>query len=195
VGEIGALQRAFNVMGARWSAVADELAALADEQAGLRRVATLVARGASPDDVLAAVASEIGQLLPATYAIVGRYDANGTEFTTVGSWSRERRFGRLCLDVGRRADGTSLPSSGRPRRPGPHRSDEPASGPVAPYHRALGVRSTVGVPINFERAPLGHRRRRVHPRGTDAGRHGSPARQLHRARLNRHRECRRRKQR
>ncbi len=28
--------------------------------------------------------------------------------------------------------------------------DETASGPVVPYHRALGVRSTVGVPINVE---------------------------------------------
>src|SRR6185436_6941860 len=86
VGEIGALERAFNVMGASLERGRDELAALAEEQAGLRRVATLVARGASPDDVLAAVASEIGQLLPADYAIILRYDANGTEATTVGDW-------------------------------------------------------------------------------------------------------------
>jgi hypothetical protein len=36
------------------------LARLAEEQAALRRVATLVAGGTSPDKVLAAVAGEIG---------------------------------------------------------------------------------------------------------------------------------------
>ena len=46
VGEVGALQRAFNVMGASVQRGRDELTALADEQAGLRRVATLVAQGA-----------------------------------------------------------------------------------------------------------------------------------------------------
>ena len=56
VGEIGALQRAFNVMGSSLERSRDELAGLADEQAALRRVATLVAQGASPDDLLAAVA-------------------------------------------------------------------------------------------------------------------------------------------
>jgi methyl-accepting chemotaxis protein len=66
VGEIGALQRAFNAMGVSLERGRDELAALADEQAALRRVATLVAQGASPDDLLAAVASGIGQLLPAS---------------------------------------------------------------------------------------------------------------------------------
>src|SRR4029077_2504964 len=86
--EIGALQRAFNVMGTSLERSRDELASLADEQAGLRRVATLVAQGASPDDVLAAVAREIGQLLPADYTLIGRYESQGTEITTVGSWNR-----------------------------------------------------------------------------------------------------------
>ena len=45
--------------------------------------------GASPDDVLAAVAREIGQLLPADYTIICRYDVEGTEITTVGNWSRD----------------------------------------------------------------------------------------------------------
>ena len=150
VGEIGALQRSFNVMGASLERSRDELAALADEQAGLRRVATLVAQGAAPDDVLTAVACEIGQLLPADYAIVGRYDAGASEFTTVGSWSRNG------------GDSASLPTAlgvgvrnvsaivWQTRRPARMRPDENASGPVAPSHRALGIRSSVGVPINVE---------------------------------------------
>src|SRR5439155_915171 len=44
-GEIGALERAFNVMGSSLERSRDELAQLASEQAALRRVATLVAQG------------------------------------------------------------------------------------------------------------------------------------------------------
>lgn len=149
VGEIGALQHSFNVMGGSLERSRDELASLAEEQAGLRRVATLVAQGASPDDVLAAVASEIGQLLPADYAIVGRYDLHGTQFTTVGNWSRDGDSASLprTLQVGGRNVTALVWQTGRPARIDP---DETASGSAAPFHRALGVRSTVGVPINAE---------------------------------------------
>ena len=149
MGEIGALQRAFNVMGVSLERSHNELAALADEQAGLRRVATLVAQGASADDVHAAVACEIGQLLPADYALIGRYDVQGTEFTTVANWSREGESADFptALGVGGRNVTALVWQTGRAARIDP---DETASGPVAPYHRALGIRSTVGVPINVE---------------------------------------------
>src|SRR6202043_2496662 len=61
------------------------LARLAEEQAALRRVATLVARGTAPEEVFAAVASEVGQLLPAGYAHLGRYEPDRT-LTTVAAW-------------------------------------------------------------------------------------------------------------
>ncbi|HEX5865008.1 MAG TPA: CHASE3 domain-containing protein, partial [Casimicrobiaceae bacterium] len=149
VGEIGALQHAFNTMGASLERNRDELAALADEQAGLRRVATLVAQGASPGDVLAAVASEIGRLFPADYALIGRYDDDGTKITTVGTWSRDGDPTGLptTLGVGGRNVTALVSQTGRPARIDP---DETATGSVAPYHRTLGVRSTVGVPINVE---------------------------------------------
>ncbi len=149
VGEIGALQRSFNVMGASLERSRDEMAALVDEQAGLRRVATLVAQGASPDDVLAAVASEIGRLLPCDYAIIGRYDVEGTEFTTAGSWSRDGNSDGLptTLAVGGQNVTTLVWQTARPARIDP---GDTVSGSVIPYHRALGVRSTVGVPINVE---------------------------------------------
>lgn len=41
---------------------------IADEQAALRRVATLVARGAAPEEVFTAVAEEVEQLLPVDQA-------------------------------------------------------------------------------------------------------------------------------
>ena len=151
VGEIGAWQRAFNVMGASLESSRDELAALADEQAGLRRVATLVAQGASPDDVLAAVAREIGQLLPADYTLIGRYDVDETEITTVGSWNTDggdsADFPPTTLGVGERTVSARVWQTRRPARTQP---EETASVPVGPYSRALGIRSLVGVPISVE---------------------------------------------
>ena len=48
------------------------LSSFADEQAALRRVATLVARGAPPEEVFAAVAAEAGRLLGAGHAVLNR---------------------------------------------------------------------------------------------------------------------------
>ena len=58
---------------------------LAEEQAALRRVATLVARGAAPEDVFAAVAEEAGQMLPVDSACMCRYEPDRT-LTFVAQW-------------------------------------------------------------------------------------------------------------
>ncbi len=64
-----------------------ELAELARQQAALRRVATLVARGEQPSAVFGAVAKEVGLLVPtADVALVGRY-VGGAELEFVGGWS------------------------------------------------------------------------------------------------------------
>src|SRR5712671_1737892 len=60
---------------------------LADEQAALRRVATLVARGAPADELFAAVPEEAGQLLQAGQTTMIRYESDGTA-TIVASWRR-----------------------------------------------------------------------------------------------------------
>ena len=59
---------------------------LADEQAALRRVATLVARDAPSTEVFDAVATEVGKLLDTDITVVGRYDGDGAA-TAIGSWS------------------------------------------------------------------------------------------------------------
>ena len=51
---------------------------VADEQAALRRVATLVAEVASPSAVFASVAEEVGRLLAVDAAAVRRYHLDGT---------------------------------------------------------------------------------------------------------------------
>jgi signal transduction histidine kinase len=59
------------------------LARLVQEQAALRRVATLATRGASPEEFFAAVVEELRQVFPATSVGLARYEADGT-MTTVG---------------------------------------------------------------------------------------------------------------
>jgi PAS domain S-box-containing protein len=56
----------------------DELRRLADEHAAVRRVATLVARGVSSEDVFAAVAHEVRELLGADGARLSRYGPDRT---------------------------------------------------------------------------------------------------------------------
>ena len=64
----------------------DGVRLLADEQAALRRVATLVARDAPSSEVFDAVATEVGALLDTDITVVGRYDGDGAA-TAIGSWS------------------------------------------------------------------------------------------------------------
>ena len=120
-----------------------EPARLAEEQAALRRVATLVARGASPAEVFEIVAAEVARLLGSDFSLVGRYETDGT-LTHVASHPLE-----LLSQLGPRTvlDGDDLASV-------VHRSGEPnsinyddAPGPVAALARELGVRCAVGAPI------------------------------------------------
>ena len=64
----------------------DELRTIADEQAALGRVATLVARGEAPTAVFAAVAEQIGQLLGTDDALVARFESDDS-VTIVASWT------------------------------------------------------------------------------------------------------------
>jgi signal transduction histidine kinase len=78
---------AFVVVGGAIGILVDDLTRLAEEQAALRRVATLVAGAAPPEDVFAAITEEAGKLLPADITNLNRYEPDGT-VTIVGSWSR-----------------------------------------------------------------------------------------------------------
>ena len=48
------------------------MSVVAEEQAALRRVATLVARGGPPDEVFAGVTEEVVRVLPIEFARMGR---------------------------------------------------------------------------------------------------------------------------
>jgi signal transduction histidine kinase len=64
-----------------------EVAALADEQAALRRVATLVAAGRPQADVVEAVTREAGQLFGAQCVYLVRWKGVPDEVVVVGGWS------------------------------------------------------------------------------------------------------------
>ena len=148
VGEIGALERSFNVMADSLEKDRDELARLAEEQAALRRVATLVARGVPPDELFAAAAEEVGQLLPFAFTRMGRYEPDGT-VTFVAAWSRtgERFPGGARLVLGGKNLITTVAQTGRPARSDSYAD---ASGPIGAAARKSDVRSAVGTPIIVE---------------------------------------------
>ena len=78
----------------------EALAELADEQAALRRVATLVAQGAAPEDLFGAVAEEVGRLLRVESGTMGRYEPDGS-VTSVASWSTTEALPFLSACGGR----------------------------------------------------------------------------------------------
>jgi signal transduction histidine kinase len=102
VGEIGALERSFNLMTDSLERDRGQLARLAAEQAALRRVATLVAHAAPAGELFAAVVEEVGGVFSASMAAMGRYDPDGT-VRTVAGWnvSDGRRFDALGALVAR----------------------------------------------------------------------------------------------
>jgi len=66
-----------------------ELERVAEEQAALRRVATLVARGATEVELAATVTSELGRLFGAQRASTIRWE--GDTIRVIGDWSAESR--------------------------------------------------------------------------------------------------------
>src|SRR3954453_513210 len=118
----------------------EDLALLAEEQAALRRVATLVASGVPPSEVFGKVAEEVGLLLGVSTTHMGRYEADETG-TGVGSWST----GARDVSTGTRAtlEGKSVAGlvfkSGRPARM--DYDEDGGSGPVAALAQELGIRS------------------------------------------------------
>src|ERR1700736_3215493 len=81
----------------------DELTVLLEQQAALRRVAALVARGVPPSDVFAAVVMELSRCLGTDYAALFRCETGGAA-TPVAAWDRPRATkepvgGRVLLEV------------------------------------------------------------------------------------------------
>jgi signal transduction histidine kinase len=121
----------------------DDLRRLFAEQAALRRVATLVARGTSATDLFTAVAEEVAEIIGVSLVSVDRYDPDGhstvlasvnNPFFPVGS--------RWPLDGP--SVGATVLETGRPARVDDYSELQSTS---AAAIRASSVRSTVGAPI------------------------------------------------
>jgi signal transduction histidine kinase len=121
----------------------DDLRRLAAEQASLRRVATLVARGSDRDDLLSVVAAEVQRLFDVPDVAIVRYEQREVE--VVGAAGRNAFIplgGRWSLD-GPSACASVL-DSGRPTR-----RDEYGGlgGQVAEIAQEAGFQSVAGAPI------------------------------------------------
>jgi signal transduction histidine kinase len=127
---------------------------LADEQAALRRVATLVAQAVPTAEVFEAVTREVGLQCDADLARMERFEPDRT-VTAIAAWNRS---GDAHLAVGRGfvLEGASIAAqvyeTGRPARVD---SFAGASGPIARESLALGIRSSVGCPIVVGGRPWG----------------------------------------
>ncbi|GGM37619.1 DUF4118 domain-containing protein [Dactylosporangium sucinum] len=118
---------------------------LAEQQTALRRVATLVAQGAAPADVFAAVTEELGRVLGPYPTALYRYEADNTATRVAGRGALNLRQESFPV----REDsllGMVLQARGAARL----RSYEHAAGPNAESARNAGIRSAVGVPILVE---------------------------------------------
>ena len=126
------------------------LTRLAEEQAALRRVATLVAHGAAPEQVFAAVIEEIARLLPVNVAGFIRYDPDGM-FTYVAAWGKAVDYvppvGSRWM-LGGHNLGTLVFETGRPARLDQYVDN--SSGPASYVVRKVGYNSAVGAPVIVE---------------------------------------------
>ena len=128
------------------------LKAVADEQAALRRVATLVASGAPQEEVFAVVAEEVAGCLDLPLVSVIRFEAGGTA-VHVGVWGRQNPF-----PVGTSWQLDEHGASGRVYRSGRSARVDYAHvpGPIAARLAGqAGIRSAVAVPITVNGRPWG----------------------------------------
>ena len=152
VGEINLLERSFNFMASSLEKRRDRLRQVAEEQRALRRVATLVARGASPQAIFGAVAGELGRILRADYMVISRFDRDRMA-TVIGAWKEPGNpepvppiGSRWSLEGMRSAEARVL-RTGRPARVTDyHRT---TSG-IGVWARTRGIESGVGSPIVVE---------------------------------------------
>jgi PAS domain S-box-containing protein len=123
-----------------------EVGRLVEEQAALRRVATLVAEGAAPSEVFETVIREVGILCGADLARMERYEPDDSVVGVAG-WSRGDAQ-ELAVGTRFSLEGASIAALVREAsRPVRVDSFAGAHGPIAQEAQDLGIRSSVGCPI------------------------------------------------
>ncbi|GAA3237621.1 GAF domain-containing sensor histidine kinase [Dactylosporangium siamense] len=119
--------------------------ALAGEQMALRRVATLVARNATPGDVFAAVAAAVGGVFDADIAVVAHYETDAS-VTLLATW--ERNPGKLQVPINYSLGGHDISTivfqTQRPARMADYSQADSSIGVAV---RQADIRSALGAPI------------------------------------------------
>ena len=120
---------------------------LVAEQAALRRLATLVARGVGSLEVFGAVADEMRRCVPSDTAGLWRFDTD-REITIVAAAADPEALARWPVGTRTPVESNTIAAlvqrTGRPARID---SYDNVAGPIAARVRAVGVRAAVGVPI------------------------------------------------
>jgi PucR C-terminal helix-turn-helix domain/GGDEF-like domain/GAF domain len=121
---------------------------LAAEQAALRRLATLVARGVEPSEVFDAVTRELCRCVPAESAGLWRYEASGDITMLAAAYHPAAAPAKWPVGSQTPIAGNTLASMVQ-RAGGPARMDsyENVAGVLATHVRAVGIRAAVGVPV------------------------------------------------
>jgi signal transduction histidine kinase len=129
----------------------DTLRRIADEQAALRHLATLVARAVPPSEVLDAIAREMGTFLGARRTVLARYEPNGL-VSAVGQWNYDDIVpagSQWPIEKGTVSD--LVLRTGAPGRVEAYEGGDELSKTL----RAHGIVSSVGCPIRVGRSLWG----------------------------------------
>jgi PucR C-terminal helix-turn-helix domain/GAF domain/GGDEF-like domain len=128
---------------------------LAAEQAALRRLAALIARGVEPLEIFGAVAEEMRRCVPSDTAGLWRFETD-REITIVAAAADPAALAKWPVGTRTPVDGDTIAAlvqrSGRPARID---SYDNVAGSTAARVRAAGVRAAVGVPIIVDRRVWG----------------------------------------
>src|SRR5579885_2788704 len=123
-----------------------ELERVAEQQAALRRIATLVAAGVSEPELVTAVVSEIGALFGAQRAATLRWD--GDTIRMIGAWSAEGvepRAGNEVLAYGGDTITARIVETGSPARI--DSADDLQTEFARKRWAELGLQAAIGAPI------------------------------------------------
>jgi signal transduction histidine kinase len=129
----------------------EDLRRLADEQAALRRVATLVAEAAPPDDIFAAVAQEVSSLLDLPAIELARLEGDGTG-TVISTFGNAPFPAGFVGTLDSPSVMTKVCATSRSARIDDYNE---LSGYSAEAVRAAGFRSAIGAPIIVDGALWG----------------------------------------
>ena len=151
------------------TAARDAMRRLGDEQAALRRVATLVAKSVTTTELATAVAEEIGRLLEVPGVCVDRYEPDGTS-TVLASWGTTPFVAGSRWPPDPETIAGMIFATGRPARVDDYTS---LSGAIAEAMRPYPTGCTLGVPILVDdrvwgSISIGGTRYELFPEGTES---------------------------